>query len=89
MLALNSATVATRPRGVDPEPSGELVDGVSRLDRDARHVVLLGAQQRPGGGIEELEGDAARLLEHGAAVAGVGVVAEVGALVDEALARRR
>ncbi len=34
----------------------------------------------------DLPGDLARLRQHGLAVFGVGVVAEIGALVDEALA---
>src|SRR5262249_3452725 len=36
--------------------------------------------------VEDLPGELTRLLEHHAAVFGIGVVAEVGALVDEALA---
>src|SRR5262249_55575451 len=39
-------------------------------------------------GVEQLPGELLRLLQHHAAVLGVGVVAEVGALVDEALALR-
>ena len=36
--------------------------------------------------VEDLPGELARLLQHHAAVFGIGVVAEIGALVDEALA---
>ena len=36
--------------------------------------------------IEDLPGELVRLLQHFAAVFGIGVIAEVGALVDEALA---
>ena len=39
--------------------------------------------------VEDLPGELARLLQHHAAVFRVGVVAEVGALVDEALAGAR
>ena len=39
--------------------------------------------------VEDLPGELAGLLQDHAAVLGIGVVAEVGALVDEALAGRR
>ena len=83
--ALNAATVGASRGRVDADASARSVDGVGDRDRDARHVVLLGAQQRAQSGVEELEGDGAGLLEDRAPVLGVGVVAEVGALVDEAL----
>ena len=39
-------------------------------------------------GIEHLPGELARLVEHFAAVAGVGVVTEIRALIDEAFTPR-
>ena len=61
----------------------ELRDRVRGHDADARHVVLLAAQHRPKGRIEDLKGDRARLLQDPLAVLRIGVVAEVGALVEE------
>ena len=83
MAALNSSTVRAKPVGVDAEPIGERFEGVGRRAGDRLRVVLLGPQQRPRLGVEELEGDAARLREDLATVLGVGVVAVVGALVHE------
>src|SRR5262249_56886070 len=51
-------------------------------------VVLFGAEERARLGVENLEGDAARLREDVAAVLRVGVVAVVGSFVDEALSAR-
>src|SRR5712691_6632892 len=62
----------------------EPVDGGSLGLRHLADAVLL-AQQRDDLLVEDLEGGAARLLDDGAAVLDVGVVAEVGALVHEAL----
>ena len=47
---------------------------------------VLVAQQMQHLGIEHLPGGLRRLLEDGAAVLGIGVVAEIGALIDEAAA---
>src|SRR5262249_38120725 len=74
------------PGRLDADRLRQLADRGGLVARDPGGVVLVRPQQRRGSGVEELEGDRARLLEHLGAVAGVSVVAEVGALVDEALA---
>src|SRR5687768_15140268 len=72
-------------RHVDLELSGQsLQRHVLRLGHLSDPVLL--AQHLDDLLIEDLEGGPARLLDDGAAVLDVGVVAEVGALVDEAVA---
>ncbi len=74
--------------GVDAfELRRELLDGVAGHLGDLADAVFV-ALQMLGLLVEHLPGELARLLQHHAAVFGVGVVAEVGALVDEALAGR-
>ena len=68
------------------ELRGELLERVGRDLGDALDAVLV-AQEVQDLAVEDLPGELVRLLEDHAAVLGVGVVAEVGALVDEALAR--
>ena len=73
-------------RGVDAEARGELAQRVRVHARGAGRLVVDRAQHLHGAGVEDLRRDALRLAQHLGAVLGVGVVAEVGALVDEALA---
>ena len=83
--ALNSVTVFTKPAHVDLELAGQLLERVRLGLGDLADAVLL-AQQVDDLLVEDLERRAARLADDGAAVLHVRVVAEVGALVDEALA---
>jgi Tripartite tricarboxylate transporter TctA family len=77
---------ALQPLRVDAEPLGQLADRAGVDARGARRLVVDRAQHPGRPGVEDLGGDALRLAQHLGAVLGVGVVAEVGALVDEALA---
>ena len=71
---------------VDLELARQLLDGAGLGLRDLADPVLL-AEERHHLLVEELEGGSLGLPEDLPPVLGVGVVAEVGALVDEALAR--
>ena len=76
---------ANEALAVDIEAVGKLVDGVGLGHGDLLDVVFV-AEEVLDLVVENLEGDALGLLEDFAAVGDVGVVAEVGALVDEAVA---
>ena len=91
--------VAAAPRRCRPRPSSRNASRVRRpracvassssvlaVDLGDLLDAVLVAQQVLDLLVEDLPGELARLLEDHAAVLGVGVVAEVGALVDEALA---
>ena len=83
--------LADRPqerRGVDAVKSrGEFRQRV-RLDARRVRLPVLVPQQVSHLRVEHLPGEAARLLQHLAAVPGVGVVPEVGALVEKPLSPR-
>ena len=86
IAALNSRTVASSRSASIPSARAELLE---RVGRRAGHARVCRTPRRAASAaacVEELERDPAGLGEDVAAVAGVGVVAEVGALVDEAAA---
>ena len=82
---LNSVTVRTSPAASISSALGELLDRVGLALGHLPDAVLV-ANHIDRLRVEDLHRHALRLLHHLAAVLGVGVVAVVGALVDEALA---
>jgi hypothetical protein len=83
---LNSRNGALEALGVDAQARGELAQRAGVDARGAGGLVVDRAHHAGGLGVEHLVRDALRLAQHLGAVLGVGVVAEVGALVDEPLA---
>ena len=88
IAALNSATVRSSRSGSIAEPRGQLAQRTGVDAGRSGRLVVDRAQHLHRAGVEDLRRDALRLAQHLGAVLGVGVVAEVGALVDEALAVR-
>ena len=84
--ALYSWTVFEEPCGVHVlHAVDQLFERIRAHLGRAAHLVFV-AQQMQHLRVEHLPGVAAGLREHGAAVFGVGVIAEIRALIDEALA---
>ena len=73
-----------QPRRVDVQPLRQLFDAVGLRHGHLRNVILV-AQQVFHLVVEDLKGDALRLRQQGAPVGYIGIVAEVGALVQKPL----